>query len=238
MFFKELYSPRVSDYNRNGKLSCEAILQILETAGSHHSDQADDNVITGSQHGIAWILVDWRVSILRRTDSTAALNITTWVRGKSGSATVYRDFILTDTAGNEVIRAEAKFCLLDRNTGKLTRINDALFRAYAPEDRAVFHKDSPRLRAPAEFMTERSFSVRRSDIDFNGHVHNTRYMDFALEALPDGIYAEDTVSEVRIVYSKPLEETDHITVKYAPVENGHFIGVYAGGTLCTMIALK
>ena len=73
MYYKEIYQPRISDYDRNGKLSYEAILQILETAGSHHSDTVGDSVIEGSQCGIAWILTEWRVQILRRTDSKEKL---------------------------------------------------------------------------------------------------------------------------------------------------------------------
>ena len=99
MYYKEIYQPRISDYDRNGKLSYEAILQILETAGSHHSDTVGDSVIEGSQSGIAWILTEWRVQVLRRTDSKEKLQITTWVRGKAPASAVNRDFLLTDETG-------------------------------------------------------------------------------------------------------------------------------------------
>lgn len=238
MFYNEIYIPRVSDFNRNGRLSYEAILQILETSGSHHSDKAKDNVIKGSQHGIAWILVDWRVSVLRRTDSTEQLNITTWVRGKSGSATVYRDFVLTDHRGDEVVRAEAKFCLLDITTGKLTRISEDLMQSYEPENRAIFDDASVHLRAPTEYISEQTVPIRRSDIDFNGHVHNTRYMDYALEAIPQEIYEADAFSSIRIVYSKPIKENYIITVKYTTNPNAHIVAIYAAETLCTLIQLS
>lgn len=125
MYYKEIYQPRISDYDRNGKLSYEAILQILETAGSHHSDTVGDSVIEGTQSGISWILTEWRVQIKRRTDSKEELHITTWVRGKAPASTVFRDFILTDGNGDEVIRAEAKFALLDLANSKLTRISES-----------------------------------------------------------------------------------------------------------------
>lgn len=108
MFYKEKHLPRLSDFNRHGNLSYEAILQILEAVGSHHSDIANDNVVEGNQAGIAWVLIDWRVSILRPIKSAEEIEITTWVRGKAGSITVYRDFIVTDNSGAEVILAEAK----------------------------------------------------------------------------------------------------------------------------------
>lgn len=234
MLYKETYQPRVSDYDRDGKMSYEAILQILETAGSHHSDRAGDNVIDGSQNGVAWILTDWRVRIIRRTDSKEELHITTWVRGKAPASTVFRDFILTDDNGNEVIRAEAKFALLDLAVGKLTRISEELFASYQPEDKSVFDTAAPRLRAPAEYGFEQTIILRRSDIDFNSHVHNTRYVDFALEALPSSIYAKNNICEFRIVYMKPIKEDSAVTVKRFGDEKRYLICFYSDDVFCTL----
>ncbi len=39
MFFQEEVKTRISDFDRSGSFAYEAILQLLETAGSHHSDQ-------------------------------------------------------------------------------------------------------------------------------------------------------------------------------------------------------
>lgn len=234
MFYKETYQPRVSDYDRDGKISYEAILQILETAGSHHSDRAGNNVIDGSQNGIAWILTDWRVQIIRRTDSKEELQIATWVRGKAPASTVFRDFILTDDNGNEVIRAEAKFALLDLAAGKLTRISEELFASYQPEDKSVFDTAAPRLRAPAEYDSEQTIILRKSDIDFNGHVHNTCYMDFALEALPPAIYEQNNICEFRIVYIKPIMEGSAVTVKRFGDEKTYLICVYSDDVFCTL----
>lgn len=89
MFFQEEVKPRISDFDRNGSFAYEDMLQVLETAGSHHSDMVHDHVIAGSQSGIAWILVEWRIKIHSLPSSTDMLKITTWVRGKAPAAMVY-----------------------------------------------------------------------------------------------------------------------------------------------------
>lgn len=238
MFYEETYKPRVSDYDRDGKLAYEAVLQILETAGGHHSDCAGDNVIDGSKNGIAWILTEWKVQIKRRTDSKEELHITTWVRGKAPASTVFRNFILTDGNGDEVIRAEAKFALFDLAAGKLTRISEELFSSYQPEDKSVFDTAASRLCEPAAFDLEQTIALRRSDIDFNGHVHNTCYMDFALETLPSSICANNNICEFRIVYMKPIKENSGITVKRFDAEKRYLICVYSEDTLCTLCELN
>lgn len=93
MFYKEICKPRPSDYNRNGKLSYEAILQILENVAGNHSANSGDSIADASKNGIVWILTDWQVKILRRPRNGECLNITTWVRGKAPASTAFRDLL-------------------------------------------------------------------------------------------------------------------------------------------------
>lgn len=238
MFYTQDYVSRISDFNKSGKISYEAILQILETAGSNHSNSVNDNVIKGSQNGTAWVLIDWAISILRRPEDKDELNISTWTPKKSGSVAIYRDFVVTDASGNDIIKAEAKSCLLNLETGKLVRISDELMSSYEPEEKTVFEREPSRLRAPSEYEKTQKITVRRSDIDFNGHVHNTRYIDYALEVIPQSVFDADDICYIRIIYSKPLKADSDVIAKYHKTESGHLIGIYSDETLCTMIELK
>lgn len=241
MFFKDIYRPMISDFDRNGKLSYESILHIMENAGSNHSNLVNDNVIEGSLGGIAWILVDWRLEIISRPKSNGDVNVVTWVRGKAPSATVFRDYILTDESGNELVKAESKFALLDMENGKLTRISKDLFNSYSPENKLVFDTKVSKLTELQEYNYEKNIEVRKSDIDFNGHVHNTRYMDFAIESLPLEVYKHyenQDFSRIHIVYSKPILETDDVVGKYSFSEHCHRVNIYADDKLCALIELK
>lgn len=235
MFYREDYRPRLADYDRRGRLSYEAILQILETAGSHHSDTVNDSVIAGSQSGIAWILADWHVRIQKRPESGDELHIATWVRGKARAGAILRGFLVTDKSGNEMLRAEARTALYDTERGRPTRISEALFAAYGPEDEAVFEEGAVRLRPLEHYRRAMPLILRRSDIDYNNHVHNTRYMGFALEALPPEAYERDELKELRIAYLKPVKAGDAVTLKYSPVENTHAVAVFAGATPCALM---
>lgn len=80
--------------------------------------------------------------------------------------------------------------------------------------------------------------MRCSDIDFNGHVHNTHYLDFALEALPIAEYEQSRFSFVRILYRLPLKVSDQPIIKRGTIETGFVFGVYSEKKLCTLIELK
>ena len=235
MFYREDYRPRLADYDRRGRLSYEAILQILETAGSHHSDTVNDSVIAGSQSGIAWILADWHIRIQKRPESGDELHIVTWVRGKARASAILRGFLVTDKSGNEMLRAEARTALYDTERGRPTRISEALFAAYGPEGKTVFEEGAVRLHPLEHYQCAVPLYQSKNDIDCNHHAHNPQYMDFALEALPREAYERDELKELRIAYLKPVKAGDAVTLKYSPVGNTHTVAVFAGDTPCALM---
>lgn len=237
MFYTEIYRPGVADFDRGGKLGYETILRILENTASRHSDASGDNVVEDSRHGITWVLTDWRVEIVRRPDSKARLQVTTWVRDQMPVGRVFRDYTITDENGTELVRAESRLVLFDLRAGKIVRIDRPTFASYRPEARGVFASAAPRLRAPAAFDGEAVLPLRRSDIDFNGHVHNTKYLDLALEALPSAACREEFTG-FRMTYPKAVKDVDSVTLKYTATDNGWFVCVYSADTLCTLIRFE
>ena len=236
MIWREETRPRLSDFDRNGIITDEALFQLLETAGSHHSDQAGDSVIAGSQSGIVWIMSEWRMQITRRPESGDTLQICTWARGKTPAAMIYRDFIVSDAQGQELLRAEATFVLLDTARGRLTRITDELFRLYQPREQNVFDDKPARLRAPENPQAASTLPLRRSDIDYNGHVHNTRYLGFAREALPDN--SAQQFSEIRVLYSKAVTLNDSVTVQYTALDGVHTVTVLGNDAVCAIVEYR
>ena len=237
MFYSEIYQPGVADFDPSGKLGYEAILRIFENTASRHSDSSGDDIIEESRNGITWVLTDWRVQIVRRPDSKAPLRVTTWVRDSVPTGRIFRDYTLVDETGTELVCAESRLILFDLRAQKIIRIDQQRFRSYLPETRGVFASAAPRLRAPAAFDGEKTLPLRRSDIDFNGHVHNTKYLDFALEALPDTV-PRDAFTGFRMVYPKAVKDVDAVTLKYRLSDGNPFVCVYSGDTLCTLILFE
>ena len=235
MFYTEVYEPRLSDYNPKGNLSYEALLQILENTGTHHTMTVYDKVASG---GIAWVLVDWRIEIARRPKQFQALHIKTWVHGKAPASTVCRSFIVTDDQERELLRACAKFALVDIQAQRMTRIGEELFHSYGPEEVAAFDAEAPRLREPETFDAAQAIPLRRSDIDYNGHVHNTRYLDFASEALPKADYAADAYTKIRVVYRAAVKPDSLHEIRRTAVDGGYLFGIFAGGKVCTLIEMQ
>ncbi len=235
MIYSEMVRPRYADLGRDGKLSCAAVLEILETAGGHHADQAGDPLVRDAGTGAVWVLTEWRARFLRTINSQDSLLASTWLAAGSPAAMTLRGYLLTDAEGCELARAEARCALVNLSTGRLARIDKTRFDAYLPEDRPAFDLPYARLFAPESYETETVVRIRESDMDFNGHVHNTYYLSLASELCPELLTAGKGISELRIQYKKQVKECTAVTVRRSNDESGCMLGIYAQDELCTLI---
>ena len=60
----------------------------------------------------------------------------------------------------------------------------------------------------------------------------------ALEALPSHVGVSASFSEIRIVYSKAIKESDDVVTNYSLVNHAHVITVMGNNAPCTIIELK
>ena len=237
MVHQEIYEPRISDYDQNGVMSLEAILDMAENVASHHASRVNDDVIEGSQQGIAWVLAEWVVKIVKRPVYGERMHISTWVRSAGLSATTtVRDVVMQDAEGQDRIFLCPKFVLFDRATHRPVYLSAELMQSYQPEDRECMQLDNTRLREPADFETEKSIQLRRTDMDFNGHLHNARYVSLALEALSQEVYDANQFRGFRIVYRAPLTAEETVTIRCHTEGNTSLVCFYKqDGTLCTFV---
>lgn len=235
MIFNEIYQIRIEDYDKNGFLSLEAVLRIFENIGSHHSDSVSNSVIEGSLDGIAWIFVEWTIEIINLPKYGEPVKVQTWINGKAPSASVLRNFILSDSKDSNLVKGTAKFALFDLNKRKPARISTELFELYSPEKSRVFENKSQRLTEPDVYDYEVNLAQRRSDIDFNGHVHNIKYLTYALEALPYDVYLDMEFSSLRILYKNPLTSDERIIAKVSENSGDYIVGIYSEEKLCSIV---
>ena len=224
------YMPLLEDYSADGTLQLGALLKVLENSGNKHSDKAGDNILKGSSSGIAWILTDWLLDIHSYPKYGDQLLARTWSETVKQPLACMRDFELFCN-GERCARGLTKWVLVDLKSGRPLRVSPELIEKYQPEDKAVFEDSKmQKISTPECFISETKITLRRSDIDFNNHVHNLTYLDFALEALPSELYeAKKTAfSNVRISYKTGVKAGEEIICKYShnKQEGKHIVCIF------------
>ena len=138
-----------------------------------------------------WMMVRMWYQLKRPLRWGEQITIHTWHRGGKGAMS-YRDFDIY--AGEEQVgEAVSGWVLADQSTRKLIRLSK--ITVLDGTDGGDLCKDITlsKLRMPKEMEQVERRKMRYSDMDINGHVNNTRYADFACDALemdklPQGMF--------------------------------------------------
>lgn len=226
MFFEHEVKPLSDTWGINGKITVNAILNLLDDIAMQHAEMTGDDVLERSKNAVNWIMTGWDIRIASLPKNNAKFNIKTWVNSNISISSSIREFLLTDATDEAYVKAQAYISIFDLNKNRPVRITDADLARYQPEPDTTIEDPVKKIAAPKSFLAEKVLTVRRNDIDFNGHVHNTTYLAFAMEVLPEALYKEQSFQAIRINFKKPLLLDDVATIKLSQTEQGYVVSIY------------
>lgn len=232
MIFKEESFTRLDDFDSRGELTPTALLKVMENTSKHHSDSVEDDEILREMRGLNWLLTEWRVEILRTPVKGERLFTETWTLDCTGSVRQRRELRLSDGKGEALAKAEATFALYNMQENRVVRFDSGMMDKYKPEKEELFTDKLPRLTLPQSFSAEMPMAVRRTDLDFNRHVHNTAYLGYALELVPEELARTDAISAFRVVYHRSVKYGDEVTLRGGEYGGAWRVGIFADGELC------
>ena len=228
MFVDYQYQRRYEDFRKDEKMRLGAILKAFEANGCCHTDKVGDDLLNDTKEGKAWIMTDWFVEIDQLPTVYQKIESRTWVEPIKQILFSNRDFELI-ADGKVCVRCVGRYVIVDLATGRPQKIGPEFTDQYKPEDKQSIAMDKPpRLVsvAPDAFTNEVSIHVRRSDIDYNDHVHNLTYLDYAFEALPHEVYKAYNFKGFRISYKMAAKPHEDLVCKYAFVEDKHVCCIF------------
>lgn len=132
------------------------------------------------QYGVAWVLTRIRVDINRNPKLDEEIVIETWPQ-EPGKLEFERDYIVRDKSGEIIIRAISVWVLMDVEKRRLKR-SDAIDFSFSEinTERAIDAEVS-KLKGSENLETAYHKAIGYSDIDFNGHLNNSRYVDYIMD---------------------------------------------------------
>ena len=183
-----------------GRCRPAALLNFLQEAATGHAivlHVSRDEVVR--RYHAFWMLARIWYRIDRPLCFGEELTVRTWHRGGTG-AMMYRDFdLLVD--GSPVGEAVSVWVLADLDTHRLCRLADVAEVAHTDGGARNKAVSLTKLHLPGELELAELRRMHYSDTDLNGHVNNTRYADFACDALRlEELPAQRYVSAMQIGY--------------------------------------
>ena len=224
MIYKEKFKIGLKDVWAKDEVSNIAILEYLEDIAAYHSDSVGIGINTTEETHLNWLLLDWKLEVLKRPKYGQVLDIRTWSRGIE-KFYAFRDFEIYDEENNLCAIATSKWLLVDSKTGKIARVEPEMVDRYQSEtEKAVFKdKNIEKLKEPKEYISEMTYTAIRRDIDVIGHMHNLYYLYLAYEALPEEEYQKRPFHHIRIQYKNQIKLGETVKCKYTKEENKNIV---------------
>jgi acyl-ACP thioesterase len=200
------------EVDTEGLLAPRALLAFLQEAAGGDAARAGYTMERLAEEQLVWVIQWMRVEVERYPRRGETLTVTTWAR-PFGRALAFREFDVVDGSGARVAVGTSRWAVVDLASRRLVRLPEFVRSAQVP-DRPLALDREPSALEPAEPIgLERTFEVRRGDLDVVRHVNNTRYVEWALETVPDDVQEGCRPSAFEIAFRREAVYGDTVVAQ-------------------------
>jgi len=183
-----------------------------EAAGNHARALGVESFDLGHGPG-AWVLHRLRMRVDRFPDWREAVGVETWPSAEDGLR-AERDFVFRGEGGVPLAHAVSTWLVLDVARRRPARLPASVRAIRVPVAPRALPPAAPPT-APEEAAAECRFSVRRADLDRNGHANNVRFVEWALEGVTEDVAASKRLAAFDALFKAEAAAGDTVVVETA-----------------------
>lgn len=193
------------------RLKASQILDYMQEVAGDHSDLlgADRQLLI--QKGLFWAVIRHRVQITRLPGAGEDITVRTWPMPTTRTA-YPRSTIACDAQGNECFRAISLWVLMDRQTramvlpGKSGVTVEGLLTGT--------ELAAPGGIVPKVLPNSEQRKVHFTDLDWNGHMNNGKYLDWITDLLPGDFHKDRSMHGFTVCYLSEARETEKLDLQW------------------------
>lgn len=217
MKYRQTFTLTDLDVDRYCKLKLSSLLFYAQEVAGKHSALLGADYDTLAQKKLFWAVTRHKVQITRLPTLGETITVETWPMPTTRVA-FPRALAAYDAQGNELFRSISLWVLMD------------------PESRAMVlpgksgvdvgglltgtELSVPHSIVPKALQNSTGRSVTYTCLDRNGHMNNTRYLDWVADLLPSAFHRDHTPKELVICYASEALENQEITLDWELSEEG------------------
>ena len=200
-----------------GRLLPSKILYMMqEVAGNHFADLSMD-YDSLAQRGLFWAVTRHKLQITRLPMRGETIRLETWPMPTTRVA-YPRSIVAYDEAGNEVFRSITLWVLMDLHSRSMVLPGKSGIEVAGT---LRGNELSSPLGMPAKALRNRcSRTVSFTDLDRNGHMNNTRYLDWIYDLLSGSFHRGHNIRELTVSYLSEAREGQLLSLSWDFPEAG------------------
>jgi len=203
--------------NRYGRMKTSMILFLAQEVAGRHCNLLSVDYDTLAQRRLFWAVTRHKVQITRLPVRGETIRIETWPMPTTRVA-YPRSMVAYDARGNELFRSISIWVLMDLDTRNMILPGKSGISV-------VGTLRGNELANPAGVVAKvltsrRERQVCFTDLDRNGHMNNTRYLDWIDDLLPSLYHQDHSVKEFTVCYLSEAREGQVLDMQWDFLEEG------------------
>ena len=199
-----------NDVDDHCDLKISTIFKYLQQVSTNHAELLGIGKEETLRRGEFWVITRMKVIIHQMPKMLDTLTVTTHP-GEKVMFIFPRYYQIYNEKGELVISASSSWALLDINTHKIKvkPFEDDFILPFEKLDEDI---SLPEKINPDQLIIVDERKVRYSDIDLNGHLNNTKYIDYIIDTHDSDFYQKHRVKEILINYEKEIKNNDNVVI--------------------------
>ena len=211
----------MADMNGHIKLP-DVILLSLQVSGMQSIELGVSDKAILEDYNLVWIITEYDIEVVRLPRFAEEITIETEALSYN-RLFCYRRFTIYDETGQELIHMMATFVLMDRDSRRVHVVEPEIVAPYQSDfDKKLIR--GPKYESLNESISK-DYHVRFYDLDMNGHVNNSKYLDWIFEVMGANFLTHYIPKKINLKYVKEVRPGGVITsaVEGTGLESKHEI---------------
>ena len=210
--FRQQYDISAIHVDCYGRTKPSVLLYFAQEAAGAHCLELAVDWDTLSRRNLFWAVIRTKMQITRLPKTGETITVETWPMPTTRVA-FPRSTIGYDAQGNEVFRSISLWVLMDTNTRAMVLPGKS---GIALEGTLRGNELATPGNLPLQVLEQQvSRRVGFCELDRNGHMNNTRYMDWVADLLDSSFHARHRVQEFTICYLSEAKEGEEIRISWS-----------------------
>lgn len=209
--------------DQRGRLSPAALLAALQNVAIAHADTLGYTLEEMDKRQCGWVVIHWHIVIQCMPKHLEQMRLETWC-SKCRGMQAERCYHIYNENGEILAKAMSRWVFMDFAKRKPTTVPKEMIEAYGNNQTPAIEGEKFAMpkQQEGDVVGSQEFIVTRRDTDTNRHVNNVKYLEWALDDVPDEIYDMMTLQEIRMLYRKECHRGD--TVRTKTIVQPHALG--------------
>ena len=217
LIYRQNFTVSDNEVDRYGRLTPSKLLFFVQEVAGRHFDRLAMDYDALLEKNLFWAVIRHKVQITRLPRRGETVTVETWPMPTTRVA-YPRSVIAYDSQGHECFRAISLWVLMDVESRAMVLPGKSGIEV--PGTVRGDELSAPGSLPPKELSQSRQRTVCFTDLDRNGHMNNTRYLDWIDDLLPSAFHQDHPVAEFTVCYLSEAREGDPMQLEWDTLEDG------------------